>query len=273
KDVSAPKMRSFKLLASNVENASGHKYLMDGVSLPPGGPARRTIQPGQEVSPAIEKAIRQRVQLQAISETPIKGVSDPEKLLALIGPMLDGMPDDMGANAAYGVAMQFVHQGQWHLAREAFLLMVDRYPAHPQSVEAYRWLMKHNASSEVRRRHELGQFLVVQAIRGVSQESPPTALPESLKPMAKDQKGPGHVAVPQVLTPKGDTQVVMFTTKSETRQWYQGCLEMEPRLLAYGPLVSNDPQIQFCLNASRRNLGDMETPLRWYREFASRQPE
>ena len=39
--------------------------------------------------------------------------------------------------------------------------MVDRYPAHPLSVDAYRWLIRHNSSSEARRRQELGQFLVL----------------------------------------------------------------------------------------------------------------
>ena len=36
-------------------------------------------------------------------------------------------------------------------ARRVYNGMVDRYPAHPLSAEAYRWLIRHVSSSEARR--------------------------------------------------------------------------------------------------------------------------
>src|SRR5204862_165500 len=83
------------------------------------------------------------------------------KVLGELGPMLAELPDDQGAPAAHAVARHYARMGQWGLAREAFLLLVDRYPAHPLAADACRWLVQHNSSSEARRRHELGQFLVV----------------------------------------------------------------------------------------------------------------
>ena len=39
--------------------------------------------------------------------------------------------------------------------------MLERYPAHPLSAEACRWLCRYSSSSEAHRRDELGQFLMV----------------------------------------------------------------------------------------------------------------
>jgi hypothetical protein len=57
------------------------------------------------------------------------------------------------------------------------------------------------------------------------------------------------------------------------RQWYQSGLDLESHLAAFGSLAANDPSVQFCLQASRRNLGQVEEALKWYNRFAARQPE
>ena len=96
--------------------------------------------------------------MQAFVETPAGGLTDPDKMLAQLGPMLATLPDDQAAAAAFAVANQYARLGQWTLAREAFLLMVDRYPAHPASADAYRWLVRYNSSSEAKRRQDLIRF-------------------------------------------------------------------------------------------------------------------
>jgi hypothetical protein len=63
------------------------------------------------------------------------------------------------------------------------------------------------------------------------------------------------------------------SSPAEARKWYQGSLEMEPRLLALGPLFAGDPSVQFCLQSARRHLGGYEAALQWYRQFAARQPD
>src|SRR5262249_41858643 len=124
------------------------------------GTARRSLEDLSPATPDEEKVLRLKRNLQVLAETPTPGLTDPNQLLAQIAPMLKNLPADQGAPAAFAIANQYARTGQWNLAREAFLLMVDRYPAHPLSANAYRWLIRHNASSEARRRHELGQFLI-----------------------------------------------------------------------------------------------------------------
>src|SRR5262249_56754582 len=134
----------------------------------------------------------------------------------------------------------------------------------PLSAEAYRWLIRHNSSSEARRRHELGQFLVMtRAEFNATQDDP-------LGPNAG--KGPGpHVTEHQVEL-KQTKQLAMLASAAESRKWYEGCLEVEPRLAGFGPLFATDPSVQFCLQSARRNLGKVELAQKCYPPFPHQHP-
>ncbi|HZY84189.1 MAG TPA: hypothetical protein VFE78_05130, partial [Gemmataceae bacterium] len=292
-----PAERSFRFLADRADGATANdRDLMQGVILAPGGLARRALPPVEAPAAEVVKAVRQRSALRAMAEAPPGGLTGPERVLAQIGPMLQDMPDDQAAPAAYGVAQQYVRLGQWGLAREAFLLMTERYPTHPLTAEAYRWLIRHNSSSEARRRHDLGQFLVVgrmeiglpragqappvvgesgrwqPAERGADKADVP--LPHGFDEREKGppKKGPKLPEVP-ALEATAIQQVALLGGKPEARQWYQSSLDLGTRLATLGPLFANDPSVQFCLQSARRNLGDFEAPLAWYRQFAARQPD
>ncbi|HZY85402.1 MAG TPA: hypothetical protein VFE78_11265, partial [Gemmataceae bacterium] len=86
------------------------------------------------------------------------------------------------------------------------------------------------------------------------------------------KKGPKLPEVP-ALEATAIQQVALLGGKPEARQWYQSSLDLGTRLATLGPLFANDPSVQFCLQSARRNLGDFEAPLAWYRQFAARQPD
>ena len=83
-------------------------------------------------------------------EAPAKEIADPARLLGQLH-SLRGLPANQAANALYAVGKHYVSEGHWSLARETFLTMVDRHPAHPLTLEAYRWLIQHNTSSEAKK--------------------------------------------------------------------------------------------------------------------------
>jgi photosystem II stability/assembly factor-like uncharacterized protein len=288
--VTVPAQRHFHLVESTLADAATHNDLMQGISLAPGGLARRPLVPSEAVAPEIVKAVERRANLRAMTEMPANKLVDPNRLLGEIGPLLANMPDDHAARAMLGAASQFARSGQWGLAREAYSLLVDRYPTQPVSLEAFRWLVRHTSSSEARRRHELGQFLVIEQLEfgrplPRKEDDTPTAprQPKSKRepgPAAKGKtaKKPGVAQAdfrPEVTeTENRRTQATMVLAGStETRKWYQDALDIEPRLAAFGPLVANDPSMQFCLAAARRNLGEFDTARAWYQDFASRQPD
>lgn len=250
--VATPAQRLYRLLAGRIEGAAGHRALMQGINLPPGGSARRAARQPREADADIVKAARARRNLQALAEAGPASLTDPNRLLAQVVPSLANLPDNQGAPAAFAVADHLARSGQWPLAREVFLAMVDRYPAHPLSADAYRWLIRHNTSSEARRRQELGQFMVVAQ--------------HSTRPVESPGRQPGtkiNSGVEQVQ----HRQVTLLNDLKETRQWYKGGLEIGDRLAALGPLHAADPAVQFCLQSARRQLGEVEAARTWYTRF------
>jgi len=291
-----PAQRYFTLLDSRPDKPAPRSDLMDGIVLQFGGEARRKLPDVPPLTEAERHALQTRRNLQALTEVP-EGLSSGNKLLAQIGPALKELPDDQGAPAAFAVASQYARLGQWALAKEVFLLMVDRYPAHTLSAEAIRWLIRHSASSEARHRQALGQFVVQEYVeyRGAinSVTNPRGQMPRD----DADSKAPRpperlihHVQLPltqgQLLptfVPDDGGSRQAFDNvvkslgsngkKSEARLWYENVLAFETKLSSFGPVFTNDPPIQFCLNSARRNLGDVETARKWYAQFSSRQAE
>jgi photosystem II stability/assembly factor-like uncharacterized protein len=268
----SPAERSFRLLASRLEGAMGHRDLMQGIALAPGGVARRQIPAAEAPDEETIRAIRARAHFRALTSAPPGKLVESDRLLVNLVPMLSRMPDDQAAQAAHTVAWHFARSGQWNLARESFLVLVDRYPTHPLALDGLGWLIKHNASSEARRRHELGQFLITTelSVGQVAGEKP--AVPVAPGPGEAKGKKNKLPEIPRTQM-RQVQQLTFFSNRAETRKWYEGCLEMEARLAAFGPLHAGDPSVQFCLQAARRNLGDVETPMKWYREFAARQTD
>jgi hypothetical protein len=247
-----PAQRFFHLVDSRIPDAAGHTHLMDGIALGRGGVARRDQPAVADLGADVLKTIRARRELQVLTDTPAGRLTDPTRMLARLVPALAALPVDQAGAAAFAAANRYAHEGQWMLAREVFLLMVDRYPTHPRSADAYRWLIRHNCSSEARRRQELGQFLVVgQGAFGQS---------------ANSSSGP-----PSGGKMLDGRQQVFLANQAETRQWFRGSLELGNRLAALGSLHAGDPSIQFCLQAARRQLGEFESAQEWYRLFRDRQ--
>jgi photosystem II stability/assembly factor-like uncharacterized protein len=308
-----PAQRYFRLLDSRIDGADGHSSLLEGLPpLAPGGLARRNLPPLKEPTADIIKAIQARRNLQTLAETPPGGIVSAEKLLAQIGPTLDHLPDHHAAPAALAVANAYARQGQWGLARETFLLMLQRYPADPLTADACRWLIRHNSSSEAMRRYDLKQFVVdtlvgfeTKPAAGSGPNEEPASggrqTPEKLAPPASGDrqrpekpapsrsgerqppeksaapKGAGtarpKVALPDIVGKAAQLRYSPSGGGAAAREWFKGSLELEPRLAALGPLHASDPSIQFCLQAARRNMGEFEKASKWYADFASRQPD
>ncbi|HVS37389.1 MAG TPA: YCF48-related protein [Gemmataceae bacterium] len=264
-----PAQRAFRLIAANLSGAESQPHLMDGVELAQGGLARRPAVES-ELTPEAVKAIHRRAELRAIADAPIDGLTDPSKLLSQVGPMTADMPDDQAGRTIFAVAQRFARSGQWDLARETFLFLVQRYPAHPRTPDALRWLIQHNCSGEARRRTELGQFVVdAQLQYGLPKPTPPV-----MPPVEGDNEKPKKKAPNMPEFGVSESVRLGNIAGAETiRKWYQGALDMEPLLAAFGPVFADDPAVQFPLQAARRSIGQFDEADKWYADFVSRQPD
>ncbi len=273
----APASRWYRLVLANLPGAAKHRDLMQGLDLVSGGYARRELPALDPLSADEIKLERKRANLWTLAESPATGLASPERMLALVGPALEAMPAAAGSRVAHSLARQHVRRGQWTLAREMYMLLVQRYPNDPLAIDGYRWLLLHQASSEARRRNEMGQFLIVgQANHGVLGpkatvgDPPSPLLPKDPKATKKPLEVPTFATTK---SPHPSYHGVDFDKPEDVRRWFEGALAMEKKLAGFGPLHVRDPAIQFSVQAAKRQLGDFKGALEWYSDFATSQPE
>jgi photosystem II stability/assembly factor-like uncharacterized protein len=241
--------RSYRLLAG--DDPAGH--FLSGATAPLGIARREALK--VEAAPSEQLLVARQV------ANLLEKMPSSEALLTQLPPMLAKLPEEQAAQLAFRVAGTCARQGEWDLAREVYLIQVDRCPAHPLSAEAHRWLLRHNTSSEARRRTELKQFTLVRAEDAidVNKLKPASGLPTFGK------------------SPIQQTAAIVDNDRlgnlPEIRQWRKGADPLVKRLAGYGPIVVNDPAVQFQLQSARRNLGDVGAAKEWYTRYANFVPK
>ena len=229
-----PEKQFFKLIASKLTGAENHKSLMEGITLAEGGTARRkkseVVQPASVVT-AREEATKLRGQLDLIAAT-----GEAEKAMPEIVAGLAKLPAESAARSAVALGYTLAERGQWSAAREVFAFTAEHMGTHPEAVDAIRWLIRYHASSEVRRRIELGHGPVIQK----------TAF-AAVKPAGVQQVS--HAEFGNV------EQKVKFASADTLKQWNQIGTNLETKLATFGGAYARDPATNLCLVAARRNLG------------------
>ncbi|MCI0702979.1 MAG: YCF48-related protein [Planctomycetia bacterium] len=253
--------RCFVLVAHRLQGSETHTNLLQGITLAPGGTARRTVAPASfDPTAAAEKqkAVQMRRQLEtlaAMSDTELGGI---DKLLAALGTDLKKMPDDVAARTAFAVGTRLTREGKWSEAREVFGTLTTNYPGHPLAIEAFRWLTRYHASTETRRRVEMQQKLM-------------------LKNVVFDAN-PGNKIAPASGTTTGiGTPVVIedpyhFHNPNMILKWHLACLELEPKLMAFGPVYSRDPASWLCFLAARRHVGRLPDADKFVADYFKHSP-
>ncbi len=185
-------------------------------------------------------------QVVALSEN----LDDANRTMALVTQMLDKLPDENVAVSAHAIAGQYAERGQWFLAQEVYLYLVDRCPAHPLSADAYRWLLRLNTSGEARRRHDLKNFTTTDLIRSTRKS---TTESEG-KILRVDYVEPKHGAI-------------SLLNRLDIRDWNKASGEWARRLSSYGAVHGFDPKVQFSLQAGKRKTGDAIASAAWMQQY------
>jgi photosystem II stability/assembly factor-like uncharacterized protein len=240
-----PRQRGYRLLQTQINEAGAPVDLMHGLPAKP-AEARRTMEPA-EMDADLAKALREKRQLLLLADS----LEDPSALEARLLSTLAKLPEDHAVLAVSDIAGQYLRRGRWDLAHKSYALLVERYPAHPLAAPAYRWLIRHDGSSEVRRRYELKHF-VLESKAALKQAS---------------GKADPSTGIQPTLANGGKVEPAALTSHIESRAWSQSSLDFGKRLAGFGPRYAADPSTVFCLQAARRSLGDGTGPAEWYGKF------
>ncbi len=241
----------YRLLASTLVDADKHKWLMQGLSLQPGGQARRELGDPAEFEEVdlkrLAQAVQQRRDLQAIAKQQLQDPVRAARMLAVVEPALAGLPEEQAGGTAFNLANQFAQAGQWPMAKEVFLLMIDRYPAHRLAPDACRWLIRHGASSEARRREELGQFHVTTEYK--------------FRPRQTSSDSQRFTQIQR------EREIALLRRWEDVRTWHKGSLTVGEHLAALSMVHFLEPEVQSCLQSARRSLGDFHEAQKWYAQM------
>ncbi len=148
-----PRQRGYRLMQSQTKSTGGERNLIHSIPADVGD-ARRKIA-AVTLDADLARALREKKHLLVLAES----LDDPSAVQPRLVPMLSKLPDDHAAGALAIIAAEYHRRGRWDLAHDCYALLVERYPAHPLSAAAYRWLIRHDSSSEVRHRYERKHFV------------------------------------------------------------------------------------------------------------------
>lgn len=253
--------RCFVLVAHRLQGAETHASLMEGIQLTAGGVARRSVSANIDLTAAGEKqkAVQARRNLEALAALPDAELGGVDKLLAGLNTELKKMPDDVAARTAFAVATRLAREGKWVEAREAFGVLTANYPGHPLAVEAFRWLTRYHASTEARRRTEIQQKLLFKTVTFDADQK------NNVKPASGTTSGVGAASVTE--------DVYRFYSPSMIQKWHQTCLDLEPKLAAFGPAYSRDPAAWLCFLAARRQVGRHDEAATFINDYFKNAPQ
>ncbi len=246
-----PASRFFKLVESTTKGAEDYRTLMAGLEGKADKGGRRFLRPFTQTD-AYKKAIADHRALRNLIRNPKAGLSDPEKIIGQLKPILERLPLNAGAAAAYSIGRDYARKGQWILAQEIYLAMVQEYPWHPLTTSAYRWLVQHNTSSEVLRRYELRQYVK----KGYG---------EWTKPLGMDGKNSAAKSQPKF---NAHVQTTFLTNQAELKKQYTQSRVFAQKLWQMGPMFGQDPTILFSIQSMRRRVGEVIATDKWYRNYS-----
>jgi photosystem II stability/assembly factor-like uncharacterized protein len=265
----APDQRCYRLIQTRF-GATGktteQRHWMLGVRIDEGDARRKRPEEEPADVKAMFKASRERRNLVALAAQAEDGGRALDRLAPLLRQSEDETLADRLGTTAFAIGSQYARRGQWLLARQAYQLLLERYPAHPLSAEACRWLIRHDASAEARHRQRLKQFINVSNIRYGDDAPPPVKGQKPVQPAGgKEQLDEAAKAGLRLL---GYTRQNQGTGPAESEAPpARHCLDFGKRLAGFGPLYAGDPAMQFCIQAARRQLGEGAAAQEWYGRF------
>ncbi len=135
---------AFKLISLKGETAdySGKDFFAK-LAISPGTAARRALPPVEdgELDRKMKLAQAQRV-FHGYIQRFLSDGQHAQQLLAQLGGVTAGMPDDQAALLLSQLADAYRRQGSWDLAEATLVEMVERYPHQPAAQDAMRWLIQ-----------------------------------------------------------------------------------------------------------------------------------
>ncbi len=249
-----PEMLGFWLLVDHIPQQRGRRGFFSGITLHPGGEARRTLSPVVSQTDQVQQAANRHRNLKAILERADEEPEATERLLGGLQPLLADLDPQNAAEVLYRLAEKYHHTGRWTLAAESYALLADQTPDHPLANEALVWLLHYWSSGEAAFRVDgdtpqsarTDPLLASATLRQVLPEAEVGA-PPATKPLARIEPSSAM-----------DNSMVLPGERANR------AAEVGERIMGRDPALYEQPRVRFPLAVAHRKQGYPRQAERYY---------
>lgn len=237
-----PETIQLRLLIDRTSHAGGPRGLFSGISLPPGGEARRPT--ANDVVGDADILRRLAVRRRNLREL-LERSEGNAAWIGHVDRLVDGLDESGGGELLFQLADGYRASGRFDLAADTFYLLARRYPNHPLTDPALVWLVQFYASGEAARR-STGENAV------------------ALRPANPDERRDIEPQVKQASAelPVGANSTPAVGLSRDDR--LQRAVQLGEYLEASRPLLFPEPALRFPLVAAHRQLGFANPAKRYF---------
>ena len=269
---------SFRLVLPPREvTTAPRRWMLTGLSLSPGGPARRALPPITELDfDAIQNLAQHQRNFAAWRDRALDNPAQAAQVIAQLGDVLANAPPHQAALQLADLADAYRQRSQWQLTEEALIELAERFPNEPAAIEGMVYLLQMWTSLELGWQREQGvsaeQNMI--SVRGdVAQ-----AAVNQTENLLSQQGGLDRVrelaqnpTSPLLIQPiAGEVRVggQENQRKFDRRRWHEQATLLAGELKRRAPAVYQTPEVQFACAALFRQREMYQESDKIYREFA-----
>lgn len=260
--IASPTNLGFRLCVDTLPQRVGEHDFFSGITLHPGGEARRMLAEFSAQGVDVMRRIAQKHRnMQAVVARSEQSDYDSSRFLAQIGDLTSGLDETTSGNVVYQLAERYRQAGRWPLAAETFGVLAERYPDHPLAEAALVWLIHYWSSGEAAWRVERAsradgkRTATAQLAGNLSIIPPPDTLGQVL-PARRTTDGDRNFAQGHVLTLDNTLE----------RNWPERAAALGKALEHRSPATHAEPMVRFPLAAAHRKQGLTRQAERYYLE-------
>ena len=254
-----PALVGCRLLTSSLPRQLANKAVFSGISLSPGGDARRrSSSPTAVQLDVVRRRVQKRRNLQQLLARSENDSLQGAGWIGQVGDLTQGLEPLSAGEILYQLAYQYHQSGKPDLAATTFEMLAERYPDHPLTPAAQVWLIQFLSSNEAAWRQRGQTQFAERQVRfdaDVKASGPPNGRRQSASSRIEVHRSSGRKTA---------------TTDNEGLSRVSKALSIGKVLESNDPSLYAEPGTRFPLAVAYRRSGMSANADRYFRQLASR---
>jgi len=260
-----PSQIGLSLLVDHLPQQTGRRDLFSGISLIPGGDARRELpEVVQDNLEALSRAAQKRHNVQQLLSQADQNDPASAGWLGQVEDLTKGLSKQSGGEILFQLAQKYQQSGRAQSAQDALQQLMERYPQHPLADRAAVLLLQQAVSGEAAWRERRGTKYEVK----LTTASTPLEDAEP-SPVAKLGQPLPRANGPLIAQAAGDSQRTTAAPNSAATERAARAIALGQQIQQSRPALYADPSVRFPLAVAHRLAGNDRQAERLLDAFTS----